>query len=225
MIVRRCRAWLPGSWREAGSRLVTPLGFTGVLAVVSLVDATRPESTRQAWRAWASTNLENLRHHPVAAILTSPFLTDGDTLVWITLAFVGLAATARVLGSARTAVLAVVGHLLPTLVSEGILAWRIAEGAVGDQARTVVDVGPSYIVVCALVAAIAYGTWPGRVLCAVGFALLAPYLFFGLHDAGVAEVGHVCAVVVGLVFGYWLRRGVGVRRWVSLRREVAGRGR
>jgi hypothetical protein len=183
------------------------LGFSGLLVIVSLVDLANPARTRHAWREWASTNLTNLGHHPLASLVFSAFLPDGDTLVWIVLSLVGLAATGWVLGSARTALLAVTAHLLGTLVSQGILAWRIAAGAAPQQARHIVDVGPSYIVVCALVAAIAYSTWPGRLLSAAGFALIAPYLFYGLGDWGVAEVGHACAVVVGLVLGYLVRAG------------------
>lgn len=174
--------------------------------MVWAVDLTRPAETRQAWRAWASTNLDNLHHHPVAAIGFSPFLTDGYTLLWIVLSLVGLAAVGRVLGTVRTAILALVAHVLPTLASEGLLAARIAAGAMPPEARHVIDVGPSYIAVGALVAAIAYGTWPGRLLSAAAFAIVAPYLFTGLQDEGVAEAGHVCAVVVGLVLGYLLRR-------------------
>jgi hypothetical protein len=199
------RSLSPGGWHEHVGWLSTGLCFTGVLAIVSLVDRTHSAETRQAWRAWASTNLENLQHHPVAAIAVSAFLHDGDTWVWIVLSLVGLAATGRVLGNTRTAILALAGHVLATLVSEGILACRIAVGAVTPRASHVLDVGPSYIVVCALVAAIGYSSWPGRLLSAAGFAVLAPYLFFGLHDWGVAETGHACAVVIGLALGYPLR--------------------
>lgn len=141
--------------------------------------------------------------------MVSPFLPDGYTLLWTGLAFIGLAAVGRVLGNARAAILAVAAHVLGTLASQGLLAARIAGGSVPPQARHVIDVGPSYIAVGALVAAIAYGTWPGRLLAAGGFALVAPYLFSGLGDWGLAETGHVCAVVIGLALGFLLRRSRG----------------
>jgi hypothetical protein len=169
-----------------------------------VVDLTRSAETQRVWRAWASTNLDNLRHHPVAAIAVSPFLADGYAWLWIVLSLIGLAAAGRVLGNLRTAILAVTVHVLETLVSEGILAARIGAGAVSPQARHVIDVGPSYIAVGALVAAIAYSTWPGRLLSAAGFAVVAPYLFAGLQDWGVAEAGHTCAIIIGLVLGYLL---------------------
>ena len=196
----------PGNWRKLLDGLSTGLCFAGVLLVVSAVDLTRSAETQQAWRAWASTNLDNLHHHPVAAIAISPFLIDGYAWLWIALSLIGLAAVGRVLGNVRTAILALAAHVLATLVSQGILAARIAADAVSPQARHVIDVGPSYITVAALVAAIAYGTWPGRLLSAAGFAVVAPYLFAGLQDWGVAETGHTCAVVIGLLLGYLLRK-------------------
>lgn len=177
-----------------------------MLLAVAAADLTRSAETRAAWRAWASTNLDNLQHHPVAAIAVSPFLPDGYAWLWIALSLIGLAAAGRTLGGARTAVLALTVHVLATLISEGILAARIAAGAVSPQARHLIDVGPSYVVVGALIAAIAFSTWPGRLLSAAAFAAIAPYLFAGLRDWGVAETGHVCAVVIGLVLGYLLRK-------------------
>jgi len=196
----------PGDWRKLLGGLSTGLCFTGALLVVSAVDLTRSAETRQAWRASTSTNLDNLHHHPVAAIAISPFLTDGYTWLWIALSLIGLAAIGRVLGNVRTAILALAAHVLATLVSQGILAARIAAGSVSPQARHVIDVGPSYIAVGALVAAIGYGTWPGRLLSVAGFAVVAPYLFVGLQDWGVAETGHTCAVIIGLLLGYLLRK-------------------
>jgi hypothetical protein len=182
------------------------LCFAGALLAVSAVDRTRSAETRQAWRAWASTNLDNLRHHPVAALTASTFLPDGYAWLWIVLSLIGLAAAGRTLGNARTAILAVVVHVVATLVSEGILAARISAGAMSPEARHAVDVGPSYVAVGALVAAIGYSTWPGRLLSAAGFATVAPHLFVGLQDWGLAETGHTCAVVLGLLLGYLLRR-------------------
>lgn len=200
---------LPGDWRRLRDGVSTGLCFAGMLLAVSVVDLTRSAETQQVWRAWASTNLDNLRHHPVAAIAVSPFLADGYAWLWIMLSLVGLAAVGRVLGNLRTAILALAVHVLATLVSEGILAARIAAGTVPPQARHVIDVGPSYVTVGALVAAIGYGTWPGRLLSATGFAIVAPYLFVGLRDWGVAEVGHACAVAIGLLLGYLLRKSRG----------------
>ena len=198
----RRRLLSPATWRP----LSTGLWFSGALLAGSAVESALPPGPGAALRAWAGTNLENLRHHPLPAIAVSPFLPDGYAWLWVALALIGLAAAGRVLGAGRTAILVVAAHVLATLASEGILAARIAAGAVPPEARHVVDVGPSYVVVAALVAAIAYGTWPGRLVSAAAFAVIAPHLFAGLDDWGVAETGHGCAVVIGLALGFVLRR-------------------
>ena len=61
--------------------------------------------------------------------------------------------------------------------------------------------------VAALVAGTGYARWPGRVLCAAGFAVLAPSLFGGLFRLEVSAVGHVCAIVVALALGGWYAYG------------------
>ncbi|OLB80905.1 MAG: hypothetical protein AUI14_05210 [Actinobacteria bacterium 13_2_20CM_2_71_6] len=97
-------------------------------------------------------------------------------------------------------------HVLGTVISEGILWYRVAHGALPDSYLHIRDVGPSYVVAAALVAGIAYATWPGRVLCAIGFLIVAPDLFGGLFQLEVSAVGHVCAMAtalgVGAVFAY-----------------------
>jgi len=191
--------------------LLPGLVFSGALLAGSLAESALPAGTGAAWREWAGTDLDNLRHHPVPALAVSPFLPDGYAWLWVALSLIGLGAAGRVLGAGRTAILALTAHVLATLASEGILAARIAAGAAPPEARHVVDVGPSYVVVAALVAAIAYGTWPGRLACAAAFAVIAPHLFTGLDDWGVAETGHGFAVVIGLALGYALRRSRGDR--------------
>jgi hypothetical protein len=182
------------------------LCFAGTLAVTTLVLANLSAATRRSWLAWVSTNLANLHDRPLVVLVASAFLVDGDAVAWMALALVGLFATSRALGNVRTVVLVATAHVVGTLVSEGILAYRIANGAAPATDRFLLDVGPSYVVVCALVAAIAYGTWPGRIASAVGFALAAPQLFEGLTRFEVAAVGHTCAVLVALAVGYPLAR-------------------
>jgi hypothetical protein len=106
-----------------------------------------------------------------------------------------------VLGAWRTAVLIVAAHVLSTVISEAILGYRIATGAVPRADLHIQDVGPSYVVAGALVAGIAYARWPGRLACAAGFALVAPSLFGGLLQLELSAVGHVSAIVVALAVG------------------------
>jgi hypothetical protein len=187
-------------------RLAPGLGFAvGLLAGwVALAAVAAP--TREAVLAWASTNLANLPDHPVGALVLSAFVTESDPVGWILLGFVGLTATAWTLGPWRAVLLVATAHVVGTLVSEGVVAYRVWAGMSPSSDRFILDIGASYVVVCALVAGIAYGTWPGRVLCAIGFALLAPNLFGGLQHLDVAPVGHVCSIAVALGLGWPMRR-------------------
>jgi hypothetical protein len=100
----------------------------------------------------------------------------------------------------------IAAHVVGTVVSEGILAVRIAGGAVPASERTILDIGPSYVIVAALVVGIAYGRWPARIASAIAFALLAPHLFVGLTQLDVSAVGHCCVIVTSLVMGFFFQR-------------------
>jgi membrane associated rhomboid family serine protease len=69
-------------------------------------------------------------------------------------------------------------------------------------------VGPSYVVVSAIVVALAFGSWPARVAAAADLAVLVfgGHIFAGLTSLDVAAVGHVTALAVAAVLLIWVRR-------------------
>ena len=178
--------------------------YPAALCAASLAVLAEPPASRAAHLAWASTNLDNLAHHPVRVLFFSGFLADGDVLAWTVLAVVGLAGLVAAAGPLRAVLTAVAAHLAGTAVSEGALDIRISRGLEPVAARTIVDVGPSFIIVGTLVATVVCGrtVW-WRLAAAAGFALAAPGLFGGLLQWDVAAVGHVTSVAVGLVAGTW----------------------
>ncbi len=190
-------------------RSAVALGYAAALAVGAAVLAQRSPAGRTGLLDWASTNRANLGTHPVAALLVSAVLPESDPVAWIALALVGLGTTGWVLGAWRTLLLVGTAHVLATMVSEGILWYRMGLGLAPAAAAHLRDVGPSYVVVAALAAGIGYGRWPGRILSAIGFALLAPDLFGGLVRWEVAPVGHVSSIVLALGLGAVLVRGRG----------------
>jgi hypothetical protein len=174
------------------------LGFVVGLLVVAAVFGDAADDTRTSWIAWTSTNLANLRHHPLSALIASAFVIEDDfPYGWVVLATVGLVGLAWRLGPWRTLTVVTAAHVLGTAVSEGIVAWQVHRATLPASARYIVDVGPSYVVVAALVGAVVAGPRPVRLGGAAGFALLSPSLFGGLTDLDVAAVGHVCAIVIG----------------------------
>jgi hypothetical protein len=133
--------------------------------------------------SWASTSVVNLEHDPVGCLVVSAFVTGsgvGDILLWMPLIAVGLFGATGAVGGRRTLVVCVAGQVTGTLVSEGIVAWRVSSGALPDSYRHLVDVGPSYVVMSALVVAILFGPWVWRFLAAADLlALISVGQIFG----------------------------------------------
>jgi membrane associated rhomboid family serine protease len=117
-----------------------------------------------------------------------------------------LLSASKVLGSWRTALVCATGHILGTLVSEGIVAYRISHGLLPESDSRVIDVGPSYVVVAAITVAVLYGPWLVRILGTLVLALMIVVggIFSGLSTLQVAAVGHTTAIVTGAVLGGFL---------------------
>jgi membrane associated rhomboid family serine protease len=88
----------------------------------------------------------------------------------------------------------------------------VSRGLLPAADRYIIDVGPSYVVVSAIVVALLYGSWLARAAAALDLALLVVVgnIFGGLSDLDVAAVGHVTAMTVaaaaGSVLVWQLRR-------------------
>jgi Rhomboid-like protein len=147
--------------------------------------------------AWASTNVANLEHEPVGPLVLSAFVGPGNLLVWPVLIALAVFGANRALGNARTTLVCVAGHGVGSLVSEGIVAYRVDVGQLPVTDRYLTDVGPSYVVVSAIVIAAACGTWLARAAAVIDFAVLVigGRIFGGLSHLDVAAVGHLTALV------------------------------
>src|SRR5215472_1296817 len=93
-----------------------------------LVYSAQSPGGRSTLVAWASTNVANLRHDPVGSLVASAFIPSGVTVAWPPLIALTMFAAVRVAGNGRTALVCVAGHVVGTLISEGIVAYRIAHG-------------------------------------------------------------------------------------------------
>ncbi len=112
--------------------------------------------------AWASTNVANLEHEPVLPLLVSAFVAPGYWVAWPVLIALALFGANRALGNGRTALVCLAGQVIGTLVSEGIVAYRVDAGQLAEANRHLSDVGPSYVVVSAVVVALAPRRQPPR---------------------------------------------------------------
>ncbi|MGC9666407.1 rhomboid-like protein [Planosporangium sp. 12N6] len=192
--------------RQLPARAGVAIGYVVALIATTLLFRGLPADGRRAWLAWTSTNLENLGDHPLRSLVVSGLFSDGGLVGWALTAAVGLGVTNWALGNWRTAALIAGAHVGGTLISQGILAYRIAGGQAPVGDRSIVDVGPSYVVACALVAGALYGLGAQRLPAVVCFGLFAPNAFLGLPTLQVASVGHLCAVVFAVAVGWPLWR-------------------
>jgi hypothetical protein len=226
--------------RHYGFALAYLAGFVAAELAYTLLD---PEAQARLI-AWASTNVANLEHEPVGPLLVSAFVTPGFFAAWPVLMGLAVFGANRALGNARTALVCLAGHVIGSLVSEGILAYRIDAGQLSAANRHITDVGPSYVVLSAIVIALACGGRLARTLSAVALVVLVfpGQIFGGLSQLDVAAVGHLTAALTAagataLILsrqrqrqrrsrsqGQGQRRGQGRRRHPDRDRDAGGSG-
>ena len=170
-----------------------------------------PRHDRAALLGWASTSVHNLEHHPVGCLVVSAFFPSGSLLAWPVLISLALFAANHLLGNWRTALTCAAAHIIGTLISEGIVAYRVAHGTLPPADRFLRDVGPSYVVVAAIAVALLFGGWLARAAAALDLVLLivVGQIFAGLSRLEVSAVGHLTALITGALLGsflIWQRR-------------------
>ncbi|MGH3151075.1 MAG: rhomboid-like protein [Streptosporangiaceae bacterium] len=170
--------------------------------ITELVYVQLTPAARASLTAWATTSVSNLEHEPIGPLVVSAFIGRGNYLLWPVLIAVAMFGANRALGNACTALICVAGHVIGTLVSEGIVAYRVDAGQLPVADRYLTDVGPSYVVVSAIVIAVACGTWLARVAAVLAFAVLVfgGDIFGGLSHADVSAVGHLTALLTAAAF-------------------------
>ena len=145
--------------------------------------------------AWASTNLHNLAHHPVAALVVSMFVVTGTLLPELLVVAISFAVLERAVGALRTAVIALTGQVVATLLTEyGAdlgARWHLLAASSADRP----DVGVSYVMYAVLAASVLLLVGRARLVgvLAVGACVLVPFLI----APGMTSTGHVLGVAVG----------------------------
>jgi membrane associated rhomboid family serine protease len=180
--------------------------YLAAFTVADLTCAALSPREQASVLGWASTNVHNLSHDPVGSLVASAFVAQGYTAAWPALIALAMFGACRVLGNWRTALVCATGHVIGTLVSEGIVGYRVSRGLLPASDRFIVDVGPSYVVMSAIVVALLYGPWLARAAAAIDLALLVFVgdIFGGLSNLNVAAVGHVTAIIVAALLGSFL---------------------
>jgi hypothetical protein len=178
-------------------RYAVACGYLAGLVAGCLVYGSLHAHAQAALATWASTSVANLEHEPVGPLVVSAFIAPGYLLLWPVLAALALFGANRALGNVRTALVCAAGQVIGSLVSEGIVGYRVNAGQLPVADRHLVDIGPSYVVVSAIVIALLCGTWLARVLAAADFAILVfgGQIFSGLSHLEVSAVGHLTAMI------------------------------
>lgn len=195
--------------RARVSDYATAAVYLTLFALGGLVIALLSPRESVALRLWASTDVANLRHHPVPALVLSVFLPSGVPFVWLVPIALTMFGANRAIGAVRLALICAAGDLIGTAVSEGIVGYRVDHGSLARTWLHIPDVGPSYVVVSAIVVAVMFGTWLTRVTALTVFAVLVfiSRIFAGLTSLHVAAVGHLTAIVTATALGLALARG------------------
>lgn len=172
-----------------------------VLLVTSWVLHSANPRVEQVLLATHSTNLANLRDHPLDVLVTSAFYMESLHVLWWTALFAGvMAPVERWLGSLRFITVFAIGHVMATLATAVALDHHLF-GLAGDVSPRAIDVGVSYGFFC--VAAVFTYRLPGwwRWLWAVVVLAWAavPYAV----EPDFTGFGHLTSVLIGfLLIGF-----------------------
>ncbi len=189
---------------------LTATTFLLLLVVAEIAYAALSAHDQQVVRDWASTSVSNLRSHPLGALVLSAFIPSENPPAWLVLAALGMFSADALLGWCRALLLVATAHVAGTLISEGIVAWKVDHGSLPPSSMNLDDVGPSYLVICALTFALFYA-WTGGDSCKVrvarplagllGLLLLRNDLFPGLSELDPTAVGHSISMITAAMLG------------------------
>jgi hypothetical protein len=208
--------WLAEQWRRVAPflrcyvrRSPATFAYATIIFVTTWVVAGLDRQQSGALLRSQSTNLDNLKTHPVDVLFRSAFWSGQNSIVPVVALLALVLAPAEVwLGSARMIAAFAAGHIGATLVtavaiSRGYLASK------GDQGITrAIDVGVSYGTLC--VAAVLTHRLPRGWRLPAAAALLGSCALFAFAIGRTfTDFGHFVAVLIGLVI-YPALRSAGV---------------
>ncbi|MEV4613317.1 rhomboid-like protein [Kitasatospora sp. NPDC049258] len=196
-----------------------------LLAITSLIVTQIKPASLDWFLAKRSTNLEQLRSRPVHALVASAIWTERANFPFYFVVFHLFNVPAeRWLGTRRWLTVALTAHVLATLISEGVVAWGVETGRLSPGLADTVDVGVSYAL--AGVQGVLTYRFAGRWRLLYGGAVLTFYLVPLVVSHTFTDLGHFCAVLIGLGF-HRMTRGRPTwdpaRTWRSWRRRLRPR--
>lgn len=184
--------------------------YAAAVLVTGLVELTSERDDTRRLVLSSSTNLHNLSHHPVPVLLTSAFLVASPAGLWVVPVVVAVFGGAqRWFGRLVTVVVALLGHVLSSLLVGVALAAGITHHLLSRRLADEPDVGVSYALAALL--GLLVLRLPARVRWwAVG---LVTVLLLGavVVSQTFTDLGHLLAWLVGLAAAVALRPAPGPR--------------
>lgn len=198
--VEAVSGWIGRPWRQRATQTYALLVTASLLWLHEANDRVAHAALRTA-----STNLTQLRHDPISALLTSAVwvdFTSWGAIVRLAVVFVVVFAPLEArIGTARWVAGFAAGHVGATLIVATGLAIGVRTGLADPAVAHTIDVGWSYGGMC-LIAMLAYlvpRRWRVPFVLLLVVTVLVP-----LREATFTDWGHVAAVGIGLVLGRWL---------------------
>ncbi|GAA2131850.1 hypothetical protein GCM10009760_06070 [Kitasatospora kazusensis] len=199
------------------------LGYLVVLLGTTLFSHFASPALVHQLQAFSSTDGHNLIHRPLLALLLSGLWVAGPVWMPYLWAFaLTVAPLERRVGPWRAFGVFAAGHVLATLLSQGVVAVAVATGHLGAGALDDLDIGVSYGVLASLGALAGLLSPRGRVLALTGAVALIAHQILSDQDL-VTGIGHPTALLVGIALWSRLRRGPGTPLRARLRRLVPRR--
>ncbi|MFE0106873.1 rhomboid-like protein [Streptomyces sp. NPDC059009] len=173
--------------------------YIAVFTCFTLVQTTSPPRLVDVLTRVNSTSLFELRRDALDVLATSAFwVADrGSGLALYAVAFATAVAWAeRRYGTPRLILIALSGHVLGSLITEGLLQNQINSGRASEKLIYSTDVGVSYMLVASVAAAVL--VMRGRVRLVAAVCVLAVLVTPMISDRTIWDLGHVIAAACGL---------------------------
>ena len=192
--------------RDLARRIPFTLTYTGVILSTSVARALWPQQVANLTDDF-STNVRNLDHHPLRALVGSALIVDGSVGLNLLLGITPMAVAERRIGPRAAATMFIVGHVGATVLTASTIHFGLARGYYGREVTRATDVGLSYGAIAVRFAAIGAETGTKRQLVDATRAgtllgLTAPWRlprdFTSTGHVIAAAIGTLGAIVIGL---------------------------